>query len=99
MTTPSSKGWTRKSPPRKAVPHERRHHLRPAAVVDADRDADLDFAWPDGADLPAHHDPGADRSGGAEAVHRHREVRDHGDPLLYFGRQFPDPWRGGAAHD
>ena len=35
----------------------------------------------------------------AEAVHRHREVRDHGDPVLHPRRQLPDPWRRGAADD
>jgi hypothetical protein len=38
---------------------------------------------------------GADRERGAEAVHRHREVRDHGDPVLHPGRQFPHAWRRG----
>ena len=37
--------------------------------------------------------------GGAEAVHRHRQVRDHGDPVLHPGRQFPHPWRRRAPHD
>ena len=41
----------------------------------------------------------ADRRGGAEAVHRHREVRDHGDPVLHPGRQLPHPWRRRAPHD
>ena len=37
--------------------------------------------------------------GGAEAVHRPGKLRDHGDPVLHPGRQFPDPWRRRAAHD
>jgi hypothetical protein len=70
-----------------------------AHCPDADRHADLDFARPDGADLPVHADRSADGFGGAEAVHRHREVRDHGDSVLHSGRQFPDSRRRGAAHD
>ena len=42
---------------------------------------------------------GADRSGVDEAVHRHRELRDHGDPVLHPGRQFPHPWRRRAPDD
>jgi C4-dicarboxylate transporter DctM subunit len=34
-------------------------------------------------------------SGRAQAFHRHREVRDHGDPVLHPRRQFPD--HGGVA--
>ena len=34
-----------------------------------------------------------------EAVHRHREVRDHGDPVLHPRRQLPHPWRRRAADD
>ncbi len=45
------------------------------------------------------HDHGADRVGRAEAVHRHREVRDHGDPVLHPRRQLPDPRRRGATDD
>jgi C4-dicarboxylate transporter DctM subunit len=37
--------------------------------------------------------------GGPEAVHRHREVRDHGHPVLHPGRQLPDPRRGGETDD
>ena len=66
---------------------------------DAHRHADLDRARPDGAYLPVHADRSADRRGGAEAVHRHREVRDHGDPVLYPRRQFPDARRRREAHD
>ena len=29
----------------------------------------------------------------------HRELRDHGDPVLHSGRQFPDPWRRRSPHD
>ena len=36
---------------------------------------------------------------GAKTVHRHREVRDHGDPVLHSRRQFPHAWRRRAAHD
>ena len=74
-------------------------HLRAARRADADGHADLDCARPDRADVPVLHDHGADRIGGAETVHRHREVRDHGDPVLYSGRQFPHPWRRRAAND
>src|SRR6267378_3799874 len=49
-------------------------------------------------ELP-HHDHAANRIGGAEAVYRDRQFRDHGDPVLHPGRQFPDPWRRRAPHD
>ena len=75
------------------------HHLRAADRADADRHADLDLARPHRAHLPVHDDAGADRVGGAEAVHRHREVRDHGDPVLHPRRQLPHPRRRGAADD
>src|SRR5512138_163912 len=55
---------------------ERGVDLRAAGAADADRHADLDLARPDGAVVFILHDAGADRIGGAEAVHRHREVRD-----------------------
>src|SRR4051812_15672570 len=99
MTMPMSKAST----PTRKTSRERKYECADyfciAAGADADRHADFDFARPDGADLPVHDDAGADRVGGAEAIHRHREVRDHGDPVLHFGRQLPDPWRRGAAHD
>ena len=50
------------------------YHLRPADRADADRHADLDRARPDRADLPVPDDRRADRSGRAQAVHRHREA-------------------------
>ena len=37
--------------------------------------------------------------GGAEAFHRHRQFRDHGDPVLHPRRQLPDPWRRRQTHD
>ena len=42
---------------------------------------------------------GADRVGGAQAVHRHRAVRDHGDPVLHPRRQLPHARRRRAADD
>ncbi len=42
---------------------------------------------------------GADHGRRAQALHRHREVRDHGDPVLHPRRQFPHPRRRGAADD
>ena len=78
---------------------QRLDHLRAADRADADRHADLDLARPHGAHVPVHDDDGADRVGGAEAVHRHREVRDHGDPVLHPRRQLPDARRRRAADD
>ncbi len=75
------------------------HHLRAADRPDADRHADLDLARPHRSHVPLHDDRRADRVGGAEAVHRHREVRDHGDSVLHPGRQLPDPRRRGEADD
>ncbi len=51
--------------------------------------------------VPVHVHAGADRIGGAEAVHRHREVcRDHGDPVLVLpAGYFLTPRRSGAADD
>ena len=37
--------------------------------------------------------------GGAKTVHRHREVRDHGDPVLHSRRQLPHPWRRRETND
>ncbi len=74
-------------------------HLRAAVRPDADRHADLDLARPHRAHVPVHDDDGADRVGGAEALHRHREVRDHGDPVLHPRRQLPHAWRRRAADD
>ena len=58
-----------------------------------------DLARPDGAGVPVHDDRRADRIGRAQALHRHREVRDHGDPVLHPRRQLPHPRRGGEADD
>ena len=76
-----------------------RHLRRCSCAPDAHRDADLDRARPHRAHLPLHDDAGADRIGGAEALHRHREVRDHGDPVLHPRRQLPHPRRRGQADD
>ena len=62
-------------------------HLRAAVRPDADWDADLDLARPHRAHIPVHDDDGADRVGGAQALHGHREVRDHGDPVLHSRRK------------
>ena len=74
-------------------------HLRAAVRPDADRHADLDLARPHRAHVPLHDDDGADRVGRAEALHRHREVRDHGDPVLHPRRQLPHARRRRAADD
>ena len=79
--------------------HQRVDHLRAAVRPDADRHADLDLARPHRAHLPVHDDDGADRVGRAEALHRHREVRDHGDPVLHPRRQLPHARRRRAADD
>src|SRR3954449_9600885 len=95
MITPmsrASKSKSRVSAPRRS-PDEQPDHLLAADRADADGHADLDRARHDGSDLHLHHDQRADRVGRAEAVHRHRQFRDHGDPVLHSGRQFPDPWR------
>ena len=84
---------------RRRSDRQRVDHLRAAVRPDADRHADLDLARPHRAHLPVHDDDGADRVGGAEAVHRHREVRDHGDPVLHPRRQLPDARRRRAADD
>ena len=84
---------------RRAARSDTADHLPAAVRPDADRHADLDLARPHRADLPVHDDRRADRVGGAEAVHRHREVRDHGDPVLHPRRQLPDPRRRRAADD
>src|SRR5512132_337214 len=99
MTMRTSKASTPTKKTSREPKYECADYFRAAAGADADRHADLHLARPDGADLPVHDDPGADRVGGAEAVHRHREIRDHGDPVLYPGGQFPDPWRRRPAHD
>ena len=78
---------------------EQRDYLRAADRVDADRYADFDRARHDGSDLHLHHDKRSDGIGGAEAVYRDRQFRDHGDPVLYPRRKFSDPWRGRAPHD
>ena len=78
---------------------ERVDHLRAAVRPDADRDADLDLARPHRAHVPVHDDDGADRVGRAQALHRHREVRDHGDPVLHPRRQLPHARRRRAADD
>src|SRR5258708_23196780 len=75
------------SAPRES-PDEQPDHLLPADRVDADGHADLDRARHDGSDLHLHHDQRPDRVGGAEAVHRHRQFRDHGDPVLHSRRYF-----------
>ena len=76
-----------------------RHRVRPADRVLPHRHADLDRARPHGAGVPVHAHQGADRGGGAEAVHRHREVRDHGDPVLHPRRQLPHARRRRETHD
>jgi hypothetical protein len=58
--------------------NECHHHFPDPAGAHADRHADLDFARPDRTQLPLHVYPGTAGVGGPEAVHRHREVRDHG---------------------
>src|ERR1700716_898443 len=74
-------------------------HLRSVVRPDADGHAGFDFARPDRTGLPVHDDHGTDRIGRAETVYRYREVRNHGDPVLYPGRQLSDARRRGPAHD
>ena len=78
---------------------QRRDRVLPLDRADADRHPGLDRARPHGADVPVPADVGAGRVGRAEAVHRHREVRDHGDPVLHPGRQLPHARGRGAADD
>src|SRR5574343_1908745 len=79
----------------KETSNERPGDFRPAGRPHAARHADFHFARPDRSDLPLYDDAGPARIGGAEAVYRYREVRDHGHSLLHPGRQLPDSWRGG----
>ena len=61
--------------------------------------ADLDRARPDRADLHLRLHQRAAAVGRAQALHRSRELRDHGDPVLHPRRQLPDPRRRGEADD
>ena len=70
-----------------------------AARPDGDRHADLDRARAVGADLSVHSLQRRSEDGGAETLHQHRPLRDHGDPVLHPGRQFSHLRRGGAPHD
>src|SRR5665647_1974642 len=96
---PPPKTWPRKNSPAMVARDEQRVDLRPADRADAHRHADLDRARPHRAQLSLRDDRGADRSGGAQAVHRDRELRDHGDPVLHPGRQLPDAWWRRPPHD
>src|SRR5215468_8302533 len=93
MTPARLKAWPKVRRPPGMLLDEQRHHLRPSDRDDAYRHADLDRAWPDRAELPLRDDTGADRGGGPQALHWNRELRDHGDPVLHFGRKLPDAWR------
>src|SRR6266850_6018801 len=101
MTMLMSRGstWKNRASALRRSRDEQSLYLRTADRADADGHADLDRARHDGPDLHLHHDERADRVGGAEAVHRHRQFRDHGDPVLYSRWKFPDPWRCRAPHD
>src|SRR3954462_2470397 len=78
---------------------EQRDYLRAADRVDADGYADFDRARHDGSYVHLHDDECSDGIGGAEAVYRDRQFRDHGDPVLYPRRKFSDPRWGRAPHD
>ena len=79
--------------------HERFDHFRHSGGPDDHRHAGIHRPGSDGTHLSLCLYRGAHRIGGPQALHRHREVRNHGDPLLHSGRKLPDPWRGGATHD
>jgi hypothetical protein len=98
--------YKKRHPEEQSGPFQGRQETMNAAIIfilllvpDADRHADLDLARPDRSQLPVHVYAGAARIGCPEAVHRHREVRDHGHSVLHSCRQLPDAWRGGATND
>src|SRR5437868_4946426 len=101
MTKPRLKAWRSMRPASMpgGSPDDRFDHLRAARRPDADGHADLDRARPDRADIPVLLHVGADRIRGAEAIHRHREVRDHGDPVLHPRWKLSHPWRRRETHD
>jgi len=72
--------------------------VRAAARPDGDRHADLDRARPVGAHISVHPVERRSQDGRAQAVHQHRPLRDHGDPILHPGRQLSHFRWGGAAH-
>ena len=56
-----------------------------AAGADVDWHADFNSTWFNRAYFHVHADGCAGAGCGAEAVYRHRKIRDHGYPVFYFG--------------
>src|SRR5450631_4197025 len=78
---------------------ERCSYFWTAVRPDADGDADLDFARPDGSDLPVHDDGSADRERRTEIVFWSRQFRNHGDSVFHSRRHLSDSWWRCAPHD
>ena len=87
-----SKAWKWKK-------HERLHHIRPAHRVHAHRYADFHRAWAHGIGVPIRPQRHSHRNRRAKIIHRHRKIRDHGDPVFYTCRKFSHPRRRSATHD